>query len=69
MKAGDLNAAVEEAIERMHGWNQQRNHEEAEGEIYGALSGDLSLYYEQNLLTAEETAGKLQNRMTIFLKE
>lgn len=69
LKTGDLKAAVDEAIERMHGWNQQRSHEEAEGEIYGALSGDLSLYYEQNLLTPEETAGKLQNRMTIFLKE
>ena len=69
LKTGELKAAVDEAIERMHGWNQQRSHEEAEGEIYGALSGDLSLYYEQNLLTPEETAGKLQNRMTIFLKE
>lgn len=68
-KSGDRDTMVDEAIQLMDSWNQQRNAEQAEGDIYGALCEDLNNYYYMDLLTAEETADKMQNRMTIFLKE
>ena len=39
------------------------------GEIYGLLCEDLNSCYYLDLLTPEETAERLQNRMTIFLRE
>lgn len=66
---GDRDRAVEEALERIHSWNQQRNAEQAEGEIYGLLCQDLDRYYRLDLLTPEETARRMQDRMTIFLQE
>ncbi len=68
-KPGDRDSMVDEAIQLMDSWNYRRNAEQAEGDIYGALCEDLNNYYYMDLLTAEETASKMQNRMTIFLKE
>lgn len=68
-KPGDKDTMVDEAIRLMDSWNQQRNAEQAEGDIYGALCEDLNNYYYMDLLTAEETADKMQNRMNIFLRE
>lgn len=68
-KQGDLEAAADESLKLIHTWNQQRNAEQAEGEIYGMLCDDLNSYYYMDILTAEETANRLQNRMTIFLQE
>lgn len=65
----DRDRVVEEALELIHGWNQQRNAEQAEGEIYGLLCEDLDRYYRLDLLTPEETAKRMQDRMTIFLQE
>lgn len=68
-REGDKEQLIRQALELVHGWNQQRNAEQAEGEIYGLLCEDLNRYYYLDLLSPEETAGKLQNRMTIFLQE
>lgn len=65
----DRDRVVEEALELIHGWNLQRNAEQAEGEIYGLLCEDLDRYYRLDLLTPEETAKRMQDRMTIFLQE
>lgn len=68
-KAGNRDEMVQEALLRIDKWNRQRNAEQAEGEIYGALCEDLNSFYELDLLTPEETAERLQNRMLIFLRE
>lgn len=67
-REGDREALIEEALDRIHGWNQQVETEQAEGEIYGLLCEDLDSYYLYDLLTAEETASRMQSRMTIFLQ-
>lgn len=68
-REGDREALIEEALDRIHGWNQRLEAEQAEGEIYGLLCEELNNYYLYDILTAEETASRLQSRMTIFLQE
>ena len=68
-KEGDQEALLQRTLERIDGWNCQVSREEAEGEIFGECSEDLAAYYYHDLLTAEETAERIQNRMTIFLQE
>ena len=68
-KEGDREALLQRTLERIDGWNCQVSREEAEGEIFGECSEDLAAYYYHDLLTAEETAERIQNRMTIFLQE
>ena len=68
-KEGGREALLQRTLERIDGWNCQVSREEAEGEIFGECSEDLAAYYYHDLLTAEETAERIQNRMTIFLQE
>lgn len=68
-REGDREEMIREALELLHRYNQQRDTPEAEGEIYGLLCEDLNSCYYLDLLTPEETAERLQNRMTIFLRE
>ena len=68
-KNEDHDLIIENALKQIHEWNQERDVEQAEGEIYGLLCDELNSYYYMELLSAEETADKLQNKMTIFLQE
>lgn len=68
-KNEDHDLIIENAVKQIHEWNQERDVEQAEGEIYGLLCDELNSYYYMELLSAEETADKLQNKMTIFLQE
>lgn len=68
-KPGDRETIIEQALDRINSWNMQRNSEEAEAEIYGAICEDLDNFYVQRITTAKETASIIQNKMTAFLVE
>ena len=65
----NLDQLIGQSLKLIDQWNQSRTTEQAEGEIYGLLCDELNNYYYFDLLTAEEVAAKLQNKMKIFLQE
>ena len=69
LKDDEIDQLIGQSLKLIDQWNQSRTTEQAEGEIYGLLCDELNNYYYFDLLTAEEVAAKLQNKMKIFLQE
>lgn len=60
---------IQETLDQIHEWNQQRNVLVGNLELTHLLKEELENYYYYDLATAEETAGIIQNKVFTYLNE